>query len=155
MEIRLHTAYLSPAYHTGSRLAAYRDGLASAAIAEPETVYYADWSVGAAAVVAEGILSGSNPPTAIVCGNDILAAGVYRAARQAGLRIPQDLSVAAFNCSNLSDALEPRLTTMTNPGAEVGRAAVRFLLALLRGEQPEPVSVRSSLVVGGSTAPPR
>src|SRR5262249_11409087 len=88
-------AYLSPTRPRGRRLSGYREGIRAAGL-KREHVVYADESIDAAAAASHELLTARRMPTAIVCANDILAAGVYQSASQLGVRIPQDLSVAAF-----------------------------------------------------------
>ena len=69
------------------------------------------------------LLDAADPPTAIVCDDDILAGGVYLAARERGLRIPEDLSVVGFDDLPFARVLSPPLTTVRRrrPGAGRGR----------------------------------
>ncbi len=95
-------------------------------------------------------------PTAIVCDDDLLAAGAYRAARSLGWRVPEDVSVVGFNDVDLARVLDPELTTVAADAAGLGTAAVRQLLALLDGSvRPATVRVPTGLVVRSSTGPPR
>ncbi|HWR85159.1 MAG TPA: LacI family DNA-binding transcriptional regulator [Rhodoglobus sp.] len=93
-------------------------------------------------------------PTAVVAGNDLIALGVLRAARELGLECPRDVSVIGFNDMLFAEEFTPPLTTVRVPTLEMGAAAARMLLQLL--EDPaahvEPVRLPVSLVVRGSTA---
>lgn len=93
-------------------------------------------------------------PTAIVCDDDILAAGACKAARRLGLRVPDDLSVTGFDDLALATAVEPELTTVQLPAEQVGERGMAALLAVLEGRGAEPGSLPVRLVVRGSTAPP-
>jgi LacI family xylobiose transport system transcriptional regulator len=95
-------------------------------------------------------------PTAVLCGNDLQALGVYEAARQAGLRIPDDLSVVGFDDISNSLWCGPPLTTVRQPFGEMGATAARMVLALAGGQRLAEARVEHStaLVVRGSTAPP-
>jgi LacI family xylobiose transport system transcriptional regulator len=97
----------------------------------------------------------SDPPTAIVCGDDLQALGVYEAARIAGRRIPDDLSVVGFDDIEQAAWCAPSLTTVRQPFAEMGAAAARVAIALAAGETPRRtrVELATTLVVRGSTAP--
>lgn len=95
-------------------------------------------------------------PTAIFAANDLLALGALRAAREAGLRIPQDLSLVGVNDIPLVALIDPPLTTVRVPQREMGDTAARMLVAVL---ESEPVAQRhvlldTTLIVRGSTAPP-
>ncbi|WP_424214592.1 LacI family DNA-binding transcriptional regulator [Streptomyces sp. BI20] len=94
-------------------------------------------------------------PTAIVCDDDLLAAGACKAARRHGLRVPEDLSVTGFDDLALAGALDPELTTVHLPAEEVGEAGMTALLAVLDGAA-RPVlgpEVPVTLTVRGSTGP--
>ncbi|WP_369165721.1 LacI family DNA-binding transcriptional regulator [Streptomyces sp. AFD10] len=93
-------------------------------------------------------------PTAIVCDDDILAAGACKAARRLGLRVPDELSVTGFDDLALATALEPELTTVRLPAERVGERGMEALLAVLEGRPAEPGRLPVRLVVRGSTAPP-
>lgn len=103
------------------------------------------------------LLALPDPPTAIVCGNDLQAFGVYEAARLAGLRIPDDLSVVGFDDIEHCAWVAPPLTTVRQPFFEIGATAARMVLALADGERPSEtlVELGTTLVVRDSTAPPR
>lgn len=95
-------------------------------------------------------------PTAVICGNDLQAFGVYAAAAESGLRVPDDLSVVGFDDLEYAGWSGPPLTTVRQPFAEMGAAAARMVLALAAGEPPERTrrELQTTLVVRGSTAPP-
>lgn len=67
-------------------------------------------------------------PTALVCSNDLLALRAMRAAHECGLSVPQDISITGFDGIGLARDLTPRLSTIAQPNAEMGRAAVTWLL---------------------------
>ena len=93
------------------------------------------------------------PPTAVFCYNDATALGAVRAARDAGLRIPQDLSVVGFDDIDLASYLEPPLTTVAQPRRAMGERAVEMILALLAGgPSVADCMLPGKLVVRGSTA---
>ena len=84
------------------------------------------------------------------------AIGVYHAASQAGLRIPQDLSVVGFDDYSLDAWLVPPLTTVRQPLSDMGAAAARMVLELARGDQlrSRRRELATELIVRSSTAPP-
>ncbi|MGY0022751.1 LacI family DNA-binding transcriptional regulator [Streptomyces sp. cg35] len=97
--------------------------------------------------------SGLVRPTAIVCDDDKLATGAYKAARRMGLRIPEQLSVTGFDDLSLATAVEPELTTVRLPAEEFGERGMAALLAVLEGREPETGPLPVELIVRGSTAP--
>jgi DNA-binding LacI/PurR family transcriptional regulator len=102
------------------------------------------------------LLSRPEPPTAIVCSDDLQAMGVLEAARQKGLRVPQDLSVVGFDDIEQASWTSPPLTTVRQPFAEMGAAAARIVLGLADGKAPTQsrLELDTPLIVRGSTAPP-
>ncbi len=83
-------------------------------------------------------------PTAVFCDDDVLAAGLYVAARERGLRVPGDLSVVGFDDLDIARVLDPPLTTVAADPAALGAAAFERLLARLAGEDgPDETLVRS------------
>ncbi|MCL4249454.1 MAG: LacI family DNA-binding transcriptional regulator [Anaerolineae bacterium] len=112
------------------RLQGYRQALEAAGIEfDPALIRNtygnsADGYAQARALLAEG-----PPPTAIVCGNDAVAAGVYEGIKERGLRIPQDIAVISFdNLELIATMLKPALSTMALPHLEMGEWAVRHLM---------------------------
>ena len=97
------------------------------------------------------------PPTAIFAGNDLQAFGVYQAAREARLHIPEDLSVIGFDDLPVAEWVGPPLTTVRQPLAEMAVTAARLVLSMARGEQPSQtrLELATELIVRDSTAPPR
>jgi DNA-binding LacI/PurR family transcriptional regulator len=106
---------------------------------------------------ARELLARPDRPTAVFAANDLQALGVYLAAREAGLRIPDDLSVVGFDDLPIAALMDPPLTTVHQPLAEMAVAATEMALAMGRGERPAQVGVElaTSLTVRQSTARPR
>lgn len=104
---------------------------------------------------AETALTTPGPrPTAIVCDDDKLAAGAYKALRRLGLRVPDDLSVTGLDDLALATALDPELTTVRLDAEQFGERGMHALLAVLDGREPDAGDIPVELVVRGSTAPP-
>ncbi|WP_221351419.1 LacI family DNA-binding transcriptional regulator [Streptomyces beigongshangae] len=112
-------------------------------------------SIDGARTAAETALSAPGPrPTALVCDDDKLAAGAYKAARRLGLRIPGDLSVTGLDDLALATALDPELTTVRLDAELFGERGMQALLAVLESREPAREDIPVTLVVRGSTAPP-
>jgi DNA-binding LacI/PurR family transcriptional regulator len=95
-------------------------------------------------------------PTAIFACNDLHGLGVLRAAREAGLRVPDELSVVGFDDIPLSKWSTPSLTTVRQPLTQMAALAVQTLLESAEGGSPltRRVELVTDLVVHESTAPP-
>jgi LacI family repressor for deo operon, udp, cdd, tsx, nupC, and nupG len=97
------------------------------------------------------------PPTAVFCYNDMTAIGLLRAAREAGIGVPQDLAVVGFDDVSLALYVCPPLTTIAQPMFEMGRRALHVALALMSAEDPvgeglSNITVKGRLVVRDSSA---
>lgn len=98
------------------------------------------------------LLARPDPPTAVVCDSDMLAIGVYKAARDLHRMIPQDLSVVSFDDSIIARVLDPEMTTVAIPTSVIGEQACLLLLSALEtGQVPEPRIVPLELMVRAST----
>lgn len=101
------------------------------------------------------VLARKNRPTAIFAGNDEMAIGVYQAAHNAGIRIPEELSVVGFDDTPIASRVWPPLTTVRLPIRDMGRAAARLLLTdSAESRVRQYVSFRPELIVRSSTAEP-
>ena len=105
------------------------------------------------------LLDAADRPTAIICFNDQIAMGVMQAAARRGLRVPADLSIVGIDDLQLvADALDPGLTTVALPHAEMGHWAMSRLLSRIEGLEEEPPGrlqlMPGWLVERGSVAPP-
>jgi len=100
------------------------------------------------------LLDLAEPPTAIFAGSDQQALGVYEAARQRGLRIPEDLSVVGFDDLPTARWVSPPLTTVRQPLADMGRMAAEMLGNLIDGVtlHSQRIELATELIVRESTA---
>ena len=102
------------------------------------------------------LLSLAHPPTAIFAGNDLQAIGIYEAAREHGVAIPDDLSVVGFDDLKITQWTGPPLTTVRAQLTEMAEEATRLVLRLREGPVDNPrIYLGTRLVVRSSTAPPR
>ena len=121
-----------------------------------DVCFCASYDAEAGAAYAETFLRQRTPPTAVVLGSDALAIGFLRAARQRGVQVPGDLSVAAFDGIPEGARSWPGLTTMAQPMREMGRDACRHLFTAIGADDERTiVSYSMTLVVRESTAAPR
>jgi DNA-binding LacI/PurR family transcriptional regulator len=100
------------------------------------------------------LLTLAERPTAIIAQSDLLAAGVLLAARELGLRVPEDVTVVGFDGLDLPWLAPDVLTSVTQPLAEKGAAVGRAVQSLLEGEVPDPVMLDVALRVGTTSGPP-
>lgn len=99
------------------------------------------------------VLQCADPPTALFCDDDLIAAGAYKAARNLHLQVPDDLSIVGFCDGLVANVLDPPLTTVVVPALELGRRAMEWLLAGLETElAPSKEIVPLRFVVRASTA---
>lgn len=109
------------------RLVGYRKAMAAAGLAAPEHyIRLAPYSPEQARQVARELLALSDPPTAIFAATDLQAIGVLKAARELGLRVPNDLALIGFDDLDAADYVD--LTTVRQPLDDSGRVAVELLL---------------------------
>ncbi|WIB77607.1 LacI family DNA-binding transcriptional regulator [Curtobacterium sp. MCPF17_002] len=144
------------AHTTLERLRGVREVFPDAVAIETEGSSVEEGRIAGEALFAPG----STVPTAVVAQSDLLAVGVISAALDAGLRVPEDVSVVGFDGITVDDSLLHRtpirhLTTLVQPFEQKGRAAARAALAMLEGDEPVPAAFRSELRVGDTTGPVR
>jgi LacI family transcriptional regulator len=99
-----------------------------------------------------------SPPTALFCANNFIAFGAIRALRERGVRVPDDVSVVAFDDLPEEWVSEPFLTCAAQPAYDIGHRAAALLLGEVRGDhQPrgESVVLPHELIIRRSSAPPR
>jgi DNA-binding LacI/PurR family transcriptional regulator len=145
------------------RLAGYREALAAAGI-DPDTVplVAGDYREPSGHTAAAELLDRAEPPTAIVAANDLMAIGALTCARERGLHVPRDLSIAGFDDIPLARLLQPALTTVRQPAWELGREAAELLFARIddpsgapgRTELPAELVQRDSVIPPSSTTSP-
>ncbi|MBW0367790.1 LacI family DNA-binding transcriptional regulator [Ensifer adhaerens] len=138
------------------RLKGYKQALASADIAFDETlVRDGDWLPLRGYEAGLDLLSMPNPPTAIFCGNDLMAIGVMEAAQEKGLQVPTDLSVMGYDDQELARYTHPPLSTLVLPNYEMGQKAAELLIDMaIHGKHMRPMTIKvdGPLVVRDTTA---
>lgn len=134
----------------------YREALAAAGLPVDESlIRVGDYRSEPARAPMSELLALGNRPTAVFAANDISAIAAMEVATEAGLRVPDDLSVVGFDDVPEAAGATPPLTTVRQPIQRLGAEAVTLLLALLDGERPASTHIRldTTLVRRGSTAP--
>ncbi len=102
----------------------------------PLQVIEAEYTFQEGAKALDQLLANPTPPTAVICGNDVLAVGAVKRAKQLGLAVPEDLSITGFADIEVSELIDPELTTVHVPHREMGIAAAKSLIAMLKTQTP-------------------
>ncbi len=113
----------------GYKVALHENGLEF----DEKLVTEGDYSLNAGEVGAKTLLALEEAPTAIFCFNDEMAYGAMRSIKEAGLRVPGDISVAGFDDLPFSKYMEPALTSVRQPSVDFGDVAVEMLFELMAG----------------------
>ncbi|GAA2752302.1 LacI family DNA-binding transcriptional regulator [Amnibacterium kyonggiense] len=141
--------------YSQARLDGFRSGVAAVPDGTVVAVDWADWRRHDARAAAAPILARPDRPTAMFACSDLMAIGIADAARELGLRVPEDLSIVGFDDLPEAGWATPPLTTVRQPISELGAAAVRMLLQEPNGSPTaRRVELATSLVIRDSTAPP-
>ena len=141
-------------WYTKERLAAYRAALADHALPfNPEYTVESDFSRDDAFRLMGKLLDLPQPPTSVICINDLVTPGALHQIKSRGLRVPQDLSVLAIGCSDNFELYDPPLTTIRTRVTAVGRAAITSLIQLIETGAcaKRHVVIPSDLIVREST----
>lgn len=135
----------------GVRAALNEAGLAGGDLPIVEAVY----SLGDGGRACAHLLERTPRPTAVICGNDVLAVGAITLAKAQGLRVPEDVSITGFDDIELAEVVEPGLTTVHVPHRRMGEAAASALLAILEGANDYPgTELKTRIVMRESLAAP-
>jgi LacI family transcriptional regulator len=106
-------------------------------------------------IAAEDLLGRDRPFTALVAFNDISALGAMTALREAGHKVPEDVSVMGFDDIEFASIAYPALTTIRQPLQEMGATAAELLIRkLANDESVQNICLRPELIVRSSTCPP-
>jgi LacI family transcriptional regulator, galactose operon repressor len=128
---------------TSERVLGYRLGLGRSGLTWDEALVQSGESAAEPAAAALGrLLDLADPPTAVVAGNNVMLSGVLHEARKRGMRIGQDLAVVGYDDVEWADLLDPPITTMAQPIAEIGRTAVKMLLNRIADPSHAPITTR-------------
>ena len=136
------------------RIAGYRAALEAAGLAYDESLVVEGlFDVESGHRAMSRLLDLPKPPTAVFSSSDEMAIGALKAAREHGKRVPDDLSLIGFDGIRFADFCDPPLTTMVQPNVEIGAAAARVMIGMLRGgEAPaDDIVLPAKLLVRQST----
>ncbi|WP_086801197.1 LacI family DNA-binding transcriptional regulator [Streptomyces caniscabiei] len=142
-------------YATEDRIAGWRAALAARDAHEPPLLN-GDWSA-ASGYAAGGALAADDSVTAVFAAGDEMAIGLIHALREAGRRVPEDISVVGFDGNPVFAYVSPPLTTVRQPFAAAASEGIRLLVHAIDHPgtaPPQPAEPPVELIVRGSTAPP-
>lgn len=135
-------AFVGPEAKSNDRVRARLDGVKDAILAkglDPEGLFVIETPYGIenGAKAFTTLMQNSQRATAVLCANDVLAAGALRAARTSGLCVPRDVSIIGFDDIELSRVVHPTLTTVHVPHQNMGRQAAQVLVGMVDGVAPD------------------
>lgn len=139
-----------------ARILGVRQAIAAAGIGDDSfRVIEAPYAFQDGADAFGALMETSPRPTAVMCGNDVLAVGAMKKAREMGLRVPQDVSITGFDDIDISAVVDPGLTTVRVPHRRMGEAAADMLLRLINKETVErQVEIPTAIIERGTLGPP-
>jgi LacI family transcriptional regulator len=135
------------------RFEGYSQALAEAGIQlDPELVLEGNFTAQSGILGINSLLMRGKSFTALFCANDMVAYGARLALQRKGIRVPEDVSLVGFDDQAESAFVTPPLTTVRQPGAEMGKAAAKGLLKLIKGESCVLPVLRAELQLRESVA---
>jgi len=122
-----------------NRWLGYRQSLVNHGIPYDEgLVLQREYTTASGRQAMKQLLGRTEPPTAVFCGNDIIAIGAIAAVKEAGYRVGKDISIAGFDDLDMFEAVEPSLTSIRIPGYEMGKQGAHVLIDMIEGKIKEP-----------------
>jgi len=141
---------------SAQRIEGWRTALAKAGLAaeSADLLWHSDFSSQGGFSTMQAILASPRAPTAVFVCNDLMGIGALSAAHQAGIQIPQQVSLIGFDDIELAKFASPALTTIAQPKLRIGIAAVDMVLERIQGGriQARQVILQPELIVRNSTA---
>ncbi len=140
----------------GERLAAFLSGMEAAGLpVGEEYVRFGNFRRESGAAAMDELLRLPDPPTAVFAANNLMALGALQSVKRAGLKIPEDVSLASFDDVSWFELLEPPVTAIVQPTRELGAVAIRTLLEMIEeGRRPGSHVVPAELLIRQSCARP-
>jgi LacI family transcriptional regulator len=125
------------------RLKGYRQALVSADLKfDAELVGDGNWEPSSGYEQTRALMGLKTPPTAIFCGNDLMAVGCYEALKEMGLRIPKDVAVVGYDDREMAQYMRPPLTTVLLPHYEMGAIAAEYLIDASARPSSRPMQIK-------------
>jgi DNA-binding LacI/PurR family transcriptional regulator len=148
----LHVAGPNEWFDARSRIVGWRDELLEAGLTPPPMIS-AGWDPVDGYEIGRTLVHEHRLPTAIFAANDLLALGLLRAFHEAGVKVPDDVSIVGFDDVDGAGYFQPPLTTVRQPFAAVGHRSIEVLLAALEGAPPSRTLIAPELVIRASSGP--
>jgi DNA-binding LacI/PurR family transcriptional regulator len=104
-------------------------------------ITYGDFTEASGYSAMNVLLACPNPPSAVFCSNDDMAIGAIKAIQEAGLKVPEDISVVGFDDTIRATMIYPSLTTIKQPLLTMGMTAANLVRRLIDGENVEPTNI--------------
>jgi LacI family transcriptional regulator len=143
------------AWATKMRIQGFREGLEAAGLDPSRSpIHLGNYRIDSGYEITWKVMREKKPPTALLLGNDQMAAGAYIALARLGLRIPDDVAVVGYDDEPLAADLSPALTTVRIPFYEMGRIAARHTLDRTVGDLPSRTYEPCTIIHRSSTNPP-
>ena len=138
------------------RVAGVRAALTSRDIVIPTSqLIECRYDIGEGRAAMRALMRSASPPTAVICGNDVLAIGAVLECVASAIPVPGRVSITGFDDLDLASHLVPPLTTMRVPGAAMGRLAAEYLINRITGQPSAPaLELEPELILRSTTAPP-
>lgn len=119
---------------------------------DKKLVIQTDYSLSGGCESIKQILDQQSPPTAVFCSNDYIALGAIKGAREAGLILPEELSIVGFDDMQTASYMIPPLTTIRQPAYDMGKRAAELLVQLIeKKSKPVQDMMTTTLIVREST----
>jgi DNA-binding LacI/PurR family transcriptional regulator len=152
---RTRIGYIKAGYRAArERYQGYRKALEDCSIEfDPSLVYEGDFSMKSGFDGARYMMSLSEPPDAIMAATDLMAIGIIKYLKQAGIAIPEEVSVIGFDNMPLCTIIEPSLTTIGQPMKKIGQIAAGLLIEKINNPKMDnrQILLDGSLIVRRST----
>jgi LacI family transcriptional regulator len=139
------------------RVVGFQQALDEAGLSASQQVYWGEFNQDTGYEFTRQALNSTPCPTAILATNNFIAIGTMRAVRDAGLRVPEDISVVAFDDLPAAITIDPFFTVASQPAYEMGQLATELLLARLADEGPDEhqeIVLPVEIIVRKSSGPP-
>lgn len=159
--LRMISGPLAASDRAAQRYAGFQDALLARGISPPPPIEIAFTATHLPPGLMESLLAGPDRPTALFCGNDLLALTVIRALTSLGWQVPRDISLLGFDGLPVGELLNPMLASVSQPNRDIGRIAWECLGSVLMAPAPlspdiarRPALLPHGLRPGQSIAPP-